>query len=303
MPRLDGAWVPGYIWHIGLLGEDMDQLSLFAPDPGVTPEKPAGNQAVRMRVLVTIKAAPNPSERYGETVCVAGIRLDPDHAGWVRLYPINFRELERDTQFTKYDIVTLNARPSRDDPRSESWRPQMDTLVREGHIDGWGRRWPHIADHVAESMCGMVAAARQNPAARSLAAIRPRKVQGLDIEPHPGWTREEQAKIDNYVSQLELPGLGRGPRSALEAPRFKGWYRYLCAASRCRGHRQGIYDWEWVALQRRLSDRGDTAVIRAMREKFLDQICAPDRDVIFYVGNQAKHPQAFLMLGAFYPRR
>lgn len=52
-----------------------------------------------MRVLITVKAAPNPSATYGETVCVAGLRLDLDAAGWVRHYPINFREFDSDGKF------------------------------------------------------------------------------------------------------------------------------------------------------------------------------------------------------------
>jgi hypothetical protein len=125
----------------------------------------------------------------------------------------------------------------------------------------------------------------------------------LDVEPHPGWTRDEQAKIDRYVNQLELPGLARAPRTALEPPRFKGWYRYSCQAPLCPGHRQGIYDWEWVALQRHLGGQGDAAAMAALRERFLDQICSADRDLVFFVGNQAKRQQTFMMLGAFYPRR
>ena len=283
----------------------MDQLSLFAHDPeaGLAPRKPTGDQPVRMTVLITVKAAPNPSERYGETVCVAGIRLDVERAGWVRLYPINFRELENESRFKKYDVVSLEAKPSRGDSRSESWRPQMSTLVTERHLNGWDRRIPYVADHIAESMCGLIAAVRESPPARSLAAIRPQRVTGIDIERHPGWTREDLAKIDKYVSQLELPGLERGPRTALEAPRFKGWYRYRCEATRCPGHRQGIYDWEWVALQRRLGDRDDDAAMAALRERFLQQICARDRDLLFFVGNLAKHQQTFMVLGAFYPRR
>jgi hypothetical protein len=281
----------------------MNQPSLFAPDVGSTPEKPLSDRPVRMKVLITVKAAPNPSERYGETVCVAGIRLDLDHAGWVRLYPINFRELDDDSRFKKYDIVSVVAKPNHGDARGESWRPQMDTLTVEGHLDGWHRRKPHIVDHIADSMCGLITAVREKPPATSLAAVRPRRVLGLDIENHPGWTRDEQAKIDAYVSQVTLPGMGRGPGTALEAPRFKGWYRYQCAASGCPGHRQGIYDWEWVALQRRLRSHDETAARSALEDKFLRLICAQDRDVLFYVGNQAKHQQAFIVLGAFYPRR
>jgi hypothetical protein len=281
----------------------MEQLSLFAPEAGSIPPRRTGDQPERMTVMITVKAAPNPSERYGETVCVAGIRLDPEKAGWVRLYPVNFRDLDSDHRFKKYDVVTLEARPSRGDSRGESWRPVVDTVITVRHLNGWARRWPHLADHVAESMCAMLQAVRDDPPARSLAAIRPRKVVNLDIEPHPGWTRDEQAKIDSYVSQVELPGMSRGPKTPLEAPRFRGWYRYLCQAPGCQGHRQSIIDWEWVALQRHLANRDDIATREQLRIRFLDRICAPTNDVLFYVGNQAKHPQAFMVLGAFYPRR
>jgi hypothetical protein len=152
-------------------------------------------------------------------------------------------------------------------------------------------------------MCGLIEAVRIHPPARSLAAVRPRQITGLDIEPHGPWTAEEQRKIDQYVNQLELPGIGRGARTALEAPRFRGWYRYLCQAEDCRQHRQGIYDWEWVALQRKLSHLNDEAAHAALRKRFLDEICAPDKDVTFFVGNQQKRPQGFMILGVFYPPR
>lgn len=254
-----------------------------------------------MRVLITVKAAPNPSETYGETVCVAGLRVDPDHPGWVRLYPVNFRELDDDSKFRKYDVVSLLARPSPRDPRAESWRPQIDTLTVETHLPPWRRRREHVNDHVGGSMCGMIAAARSDPAARSLAAIRPRQVVALDIEPHGAWSADEQRKIDRYVGQLELPGTGHGPKTALEPPRFKGWYRYLCEERGCRQHRQGIYDWEWVALQRNLKGRSDQEAREALRKRFLDEICAQDRDLVFFVGNQQKRPQGFMVIGVFYP--
>jgi hypothetical protein len=278
----------------------MDQPSLFAPEPGTAPEKPAG-LPVRMRVLITVKAAPNPSERHGETVCVAGLRVDPDSPGWVRMYPINFRELDSDSSFRKYDVVTVTARPARDDPRAESWRPDMSTLVRETFLPPWRRRQAFVADYIEDSMCALLSSVRHDPPARSLAAIRPRQVTGLDIESHPGWTPDEQAKIGRYVSQLELPGLSRGPRTPLEAQRFRGWYRYRCAEAGCGEHRQGIIDWEWVAFQRHLPEADDQALRDALRRKFLDEICAVRNDVVFFVGNQAKRQHVFMVLGVFYP--
>jgi hypothetical protein len=281
----------------------MTQTSLFAPEPGAVPVKPAGRLQARMRVLITVKAAPNPSETYGETVCVAGLRVDPNDAGWVRLYPINYRELDSDDKFRKYDVVSVTARPNPGDPRAESWRPETDSLVRERHLPPWKPRQAYVNDFVDGTMCGLIEAVRSGPPARSLAAIRPRQVTGLEIEPHPGWDADERRKIDQYMNQLEFPELSRGPKTPLEAPRFKGWYRYFCQARRCREHRQGIYDWEWVSLQRRLAALGDAEMRKALRKKFLGEICAPSRDLVFFVGNQLRHPQGFMILGMFWPPR
>jgi hypothetical protein len=277
------------------------QQSLFAPDPNAETHKPRGKNAERLKLLITVKAAPNPSQTYGETVCVAGLRMDPEHYQWIRLYPIHFRALEDPRAFRKYDVVTLEARPAPTDPRHESWRPVIPTLRTVNHLDGWSKRLPWIADHIEESMCDLLAGIRTKPPAHSLAAIRPHQIDGIDIEPHPGWTPDEQAKIDAYVRQDAL--FDSGPRTALEAPRFRAWYRYRCDTRACRGHRQGIIDWEFVAHQRRLKARDDTTAQQELRKRWLDEICAADRDTVFFVGNQAKRQHVFSVLGAFYPRR
>jgi hypothetical protein len=45
----------------------------------------------RMRIVVTVKTYPNPSTKYDETVCTAGVDLDTDI--FVHLYPVRFRNL------------------------------------------------------------------------------------------------------------------------------------------------------------------------------------------------------------------
>jgi hypothetical protein len=275
------------------------QPSLFS-EPGSGPEpKQSHDRPQRLTVLVTVKAAPNPSEAYGETVCVAGLRIDPMHEGWVRLYPINFRYLDDDRKFAKYDVITVDAVPSRGDPRSESWRPNMETLRRLDHLPPWVKRDKQLLPYLDESMCGLYQAVLSDPPAQSLGLIRPRSVDGLDIQPHGGWSVDEQRKIDHYVNQLDIFGSDRTP---LKAPRFRAWYRYRCLMDGCGGHRQGLLDWELVAFQRYLPQRDDEA-IQAIRQKFLTQLCAPERDVLFYVGNQAKRQQTFSVLGVYWPPR
>ncbi len=55
----------------------------------------------------------------------------------MRLYPINFRFIEQNLAFKKYDMVTLEALPATD-RRRESRQPRIDTLRRETNLDGGG---------------------------------------------------------------------------------------------------------------------------------------------------------------------
>jgi hypothetical protein len=250
----------------------------------------------RLRVLVTVKAAPNPSATYGETVCVAGLRLDLGSEGWIRLYPINFRFIEGEHTFRKYDIITLVAAPSTEG-RRESWRPRPDTITVEGTLDGWPKRLPHLLPFADTTMCSLNE--RSLKGGPSLGLVRAREVLGLDIEDHPGWSEDEQQTINDYVNQPELFDAGK-PKTALEAPLFKAFYRWKCLDNACKGHRQGLLDWEFTAFQRRLHMSADRAR-EAIRHKWLDEVCGPSKDVYFFVGNQAKRPHVFSVLGVVWP--
>jgi hypothetical protein len=219
---------------------------------------------------------------------------------WVRLYPINYRYLDDRAKFSKYDIIKVDARPSRNDPRQESWRPNMESLVRLDHLPAWARRRAFVEPQLDPSMCGLLAAVRATLPAKSLGLIRPMQPLDMDVVPHGGWTEDERRKIAAYVNQLDMLGSDRTP---LQAPRFKVRYRYRCAAADCRGHAQGLLDWELVAFQRRIGEYPDEELAQAIRTRFLDQVCAPDRNVLFYVGNQAKRQQTFSVLGVYWPPR
>lgn len=277
--------------------------TLFGNTVDYPTQKPAGR--TRHRVLITIKAAPNPSVTHGETVCVAGVALgDLGPTGWIRLYPINFRHLPRATeQFKKYDIVTVECRPS-SEARLESWRPNMATLRVEAHVPPWRKRRELLEPMIDTSMCRIRADAAADPRARSLALVQPAEVIGFRLERHPGWSKDEQAKIDRYVNQLELDVFEEAPdKTPLEAPRFRGAYRWRCGEPKCGTHEQSIIDWEFVALQRHLWDRSDDEAKAELRKRFYDEICSPSNDIAFYVGNQAKRPQTFSILGVYYPKK
>ena len=65
-----------------------------------------------------------------------------------------------------------------------------------------------------------------------------------------------------------------------------------------------IEDWEAGQLYRRMRDKfGDEDVAcRKVRQRFLDEICAEDRDTHFYVGTVLGYG-SWIILGAFYPKK
>lgn len=274
------------------------QDALFgAPDRDV----PKPVRPDELEVLVTVKAAPNPSAKSGETVCVAGLALSKNRMAsqWVRLYPINFRFLEQDQRFKKYDIIRVRATPANGDSRVESWRPDMSTMTVVDHLDPWTRRRALLDPAGSDTMCRLNRENQAAPVAASLGLVPVRELTELRVTPHRGWTAEEQAKIAAYVSQLDL--FNDSDKSPLEAPRFEGHYRWKCFDSHCRGHEQSIIDWEFVALQRRLSSASDAEVRAAIQAKFVDMMFQAARRPAFFVGNQAKRHHVFHVLGVYYP--
>ncbi len=278
----------------------LTQLSFWGPDDQRSPEPKAGKVAT-LRLLITVKAAPNPSARHGETVCVGALSVDPGRRSWIRLYPIHFRDLDDDNKFRKYDIVTVDALPTIQDRRPESWQPIVGTARPEHHLSTATARRSYLDPYVEDSMCRLIEQTREASDAPSIALVRAYDISGLTITRHRGWTPEQQAKINGYLSQLDI--LDDHHRAPLQAPRFTGSYRYRCADPRCRGHRQSLLDWEFVALQRRLGGLTDAEAAGQLRTKFLDQLCSAEREVAFYVGNQAARPQAFSIGGVYAPRR
>ncbi len=254
-----------------------------------------------LEVLVTVKAAPNPSAKSGETVCVAGLGLTHGRtqARWIRLYPINFRFLEQDQQFKKYDILRVQATPASGDTRVESWRPDMSTMKVIDHLDPWKRRRALLDPTASDTMCSLNRENQAEAVAASLGLVPVRELIDLRVTEHPGWSPDEQAKIDAYVNQLDL--FDSADKSTLEAPRFEGRYRWKCFEPLCRGHEQSIIDWEFVALQRRLNGAPDPEVRAALQAKFVDMMFRTPRRPAFFVGNQAKRHHVFHVLGIYYP--
>ncbi len=59
-----------------------------------------------LKILITVKTQPIPSAKYDELVCTAGVTAAGD---FVRLYPIDFRDLPYGQQYKKWVWLFWNS--------------------------------------------------------------------------------------------------------------------------------------------------------------------------------------------------
>jgi hypothetical protein len=215
------------------------------------------------------------------------------------LYPVPFRDLAFAQRFTKYSFITLKAAKHGTDTRPESMRPNTDSLSVGAKLDtknGWRKRRSYVEPLIADSMCWLQGQQAVN--GMSLGAFRPAHVSDIEITPEPpGWDTKQSA-IVNQASLLNPQ------KRALEKIPYRFRYVYTCSARGCAGHRQSIIDWEINEAYRDWSrQNGENRALEQIREKWLGEICASDRDTLFFVGNMHLRPDQFLVLGTFWPPR
>lgn len=279
----------------------------FGRDAGGSGIKPPRLGEETAEVMITVKTYPNPSVTYGETVCVAGVRLDRGEPEWIRLYPVKFRSEDIDKQFKKYEILRVNGtyRQSNDN-RPESFRPRQDEMEHLEALDtrnNWQRRRVNLGGLIgATTMCELI---RQNPKggmgtpSPSLGLIKPVEVLSVTVTDGDAWSAAEQAKVD----KASAPDLFDTEMEPLEPAPYTVKYRYRCADPSCGSHNQKVLDWEVGQAGRRWrAEYGDAKAREQMLTKWRDQILASANDVHFYVGNQNLHRGSFSVLGIWYPK-
>ena len=260
-----------------------------------------------LRAMILVKAAPVLTSQLQESMCVAAMTLD-DNPRWVRLHPVPFRDLGDDSKFRKYQEVTAQVIRPRSDRRPESRTPiegsiQVGETVGTDH--GWSTRRERVAQLGERTMCDLVEANRSGsgPDTPSLAVVRTAGPPELLID------KRDAEQLDNWQKRAEAiaaqPSLFDDPSTAKPAFEVIPWrfrYKYQCLAADCRGdHKQTIVDWEAVALYRNVHSKQNWQDL--MRQKFIDELWAPDRDTVLFVGNMEQYPWNFLILGVFWPPR
>jgi len=246
-------------------------------------------------VLITVKAYPNPSRKYGETVCCAGIELGTNQ--WIRLYPIPFRDLDESQKFKKYNIIHVKCRKAQDDHRAESYKVDSDSICVVKQLDtkkNWEERKKIVLPTLSPSFCQVLQDARQN---KSLGMFKPCSVQ-FSWEKSPA---ENQGRREACYAQLSFFDKQKKAREQIP---LNFYYSFKCEnLTECPGHKLSIIDWEIGQAYRDWRHKYSTerVLLDKIRERWLDRMCSAKNDTYFFVGNAQRFRDLFMVLGVFYP--
>jgi hypothetical protein len=213
-----------------------------------------------------------------------------------RLFPLDYRGLQRASRFKKYEVIELEAGKSSKDSRPESFAPVLDSIEGKESIstDGgtWRRRLP-LFDAVEDaSMCEITR--RQKTERKTLGVFRPAEVMDLKVTPAEKGFAESQRALLNQASLLG-DRTGDSTRTALEPLPVKAKFSYRCSDPTCTKHTMSFIDWELGALYRSLAEAGDDedTIHAKIRAKFFEQYCSDRYDTRFITGSMLKHPGSF----------
>lgn len=251
----------------------------------------------KKKIFIVVKTYPNPSKKYQETVCVAGVLLD-DPPSWIRLYPIPFRNLPQNQQFKKYTVIEAEIRKNPQDARPESHKvnaESIQTIETIGTENNWRKRKEFLLPLADPSMCQIQA--DRDIIGKSLGLFKPLKIEDFIIE-----STEKRDWDDSEKQILSQMNLFDPSQKALEKIPFKFKIRYFCSDSKCSGHTQGLIDWETGELYRKvIKNYDEPTALEKIRDKYLSEIFNPKRDPYLIVGNQFGGPLSFLILSVFWP--
>lgn len=241
------------------------------------------------RVCVLVKAYPQPSEQYEETVCVAGIEIGTGR--FLRLYPIPYRRLPPDRRFGRYDVIEVELWRDTSDPRPESHKVNPDSIritqhgtqtTARSHIELWSRSITPGIEQL-ENACG--------PTKVTLGIIpvdtgsmklawEPVAKDGDDDKPLTAW----MARQGQLLNDSALPPLAVDYSFFLT---FKS-----CGAQR----RKRLMDWEAQATYASYRRKYGDGALDKMREAYEQDIAQANPHL--FLGTMKKLPFAqFVLIG------
>ena len=262
------------------------------------------------RVLIAVKTYPTLSNKYDELVCTAGFLED---GTWVRIYPIPFRKLDYDKQYSKYDWIEVDIEKNTSDFRRESFKPKSIEIDFEifGHLgteDSWKLRKEIVLRNVHTNMTELIAEAKDAKKYTSLAVFKPTEILSFEIEKaEREWDKEKLAQLKANAQQLNLFKNSDNPFEVVRKLPYKFSYKFKSDDGKERTLM--IEDWEigalyWNSLRRHEGD--EFKACEDVKKKYFDDF-AKTKDLYLFLGTTRLHhlraPNPFVIIGTFHPKK
>ncbi len=233
------------------------------------------------RVSILVKALPQPSKKHGETVCCAGVNAE---GAWKRLFPIRFRHLKGNSSFKRWDWVEFKYTRPPSDRRTESCRVHEESIRIVGQLKKSER-----SNFLSSLVLPSVEAASE--AGHSLALIRPKQPSFRIRKKSADQISRER---DAYKQAAAQTSMFDAELAAIEPTPYEFRFKFTDTDS---SHDYANGDWEAHAMfwRGRSAGKSDQETLAWIKHTFA--VDYPKKGMLFAVGNQAKRPHVWQLLG------
>ncbi|HEX4374469.1 MAG TPA: hypothetical protein VHZ50_14305 [Puia sp.] len=262
------------------------------------------------KVLIAVKTYPTLSSKYDELVCTAGFLED---GSWIRVYPIPFRKLEYDKQYSKYDWIEVDLEKNNSDFRLESHKPKsietaFNIVDHLGTEDSWRLRKEIVFKNVHTNMTELIAQAKDTTKYTSLAVFKPKEILDFKIEKvDREWDKKKLDTLKATAQQLNLFQNSENPFEVVQKLPYKFSYKFTSDDGVERT--MMIEDWEigqlyWNCLKRHEGD--EAKACEDVKKKYFDDF-AKTKDLYLFLGTTREFhliaPNPFVIIGTFHPKK
>ena len=160
---------------------------------------------MKKRILIAVKTYPTLSEKYNELVCTAGFL---DDGSWIRIYPIQFRQLNFEQQYSKWSYIEVDVEKNLSDYRVESYRPidiaeNLKIVGKLGTENGWAARKEIVLKNMSTNLADLIQRVKDENI--SLAVYKPAEIIDFVWESQSReWDKKKLDKVKANLSQRSL---------------------------------------------------------------------------------------------------
>ncbi|WP_293266750.1 hypothetical protein [Neptunomonas sp.] len=244
-------------------------------------------ERIRKSICILVKAYPQPSHKYGQTVCCAGITNEGE---FVRLYPIPYMSLNSNQKFERFDWIEAEVWQDRNtDWRPESYKvfPDSIKVISKAASKEHHKLWlsyvsPSFQDLKDEN---------HSTQKTSLGIVRPDPASLKFRKENYSNSSDDEKESINLIREQQLL-FSKGDDYKIPPPETVFKYRFTSAKTK---HDMTIHDWEVQAAYHKFKQLYRSEAFDKLSQKY--QLEIPSSNLHFIMGTQLSRPHQFMIIG------